>query len=180
MKGTHLLLIYSLLVGCATHDRSKYQTFKKHEGYQSNDLQSGLKVVTFIGNQYTNPSDAEMFAKFRAFEKSIYALLLFSQELDRRCRQFGVDLKSIAVAPAGKLFFRILPKEARRRSVIPFLFAATSLEARSGILYDSRPLEKTLSPKVISRQDGAFLWRESERLTGVKFAVQLSKSIGLH
>lgn len=62
-----MILILCFFVGCSHHTRSKYASYKKHEGYQEK-TENGSRMVNFEGNSYTKVKDAELFANFRAVE----------------------------------------------------------------------------------------------------------------
>jgi hypothetical protein len=72
-KGDHMLRLFILLfliVSCSSHERTKYQAYKKKNGggYQEKTLDDGIRVVSFKANSDTKRSLAIKFSKFRAIE----------------------------------------------------------------------------------------------------------------
>jgi hypothetical protein len=69
-----LLFLFMLLTiaACGT-SRSKYQAYKKGEGYREEQLAEGVKLVRFKGNRHTAKAQAQLFAQFRAVELCLEA-----------------------------------------------------------------------------------------------------------
>lgn len=147
----------------------------------------------------------------RAYSQSKLALLMFARELHRRCEESDINVRSIPVHPgmvrihifdkgpilSGKkyhprqLFESLLIKsfgQGPHTGALPILFAACSIEARSGIYYGpsgfreywGAPLEAKVSVKAENLLAMERLWIESERLTGIPFNVDQARTIGVH
>lgn len=128
------------------------------------------------------------YSEERAYAQSKLALLVFAKELARRCRIQGITVKSVPVHP-GLLRSGVLGLgQSVGNGALPVLFAATSLEARNGVYYGpdgfreywGHPMEAKVAPKADNLMVAKKLWAESERLSGVHFDVESSRSIGLH
>ena len=131
-----------------------------------------------------------------AYAKSKRANVVYALELDRRARAAGRDVTSIVVHPGAamtglqrhggspvasvvtSLAARLLMGSAEG-AAWPSLYAATGEEAVGGTFYGPAGRDQTSgAPKPVNLprgaadpEVGASLWVESERLTGVTFAV---------
>lgn len=146
-----------------------------------------------------------------AYAQSKLAMLLFALELHHRCQEQGLNIKVIPVHPGAsqthifdkgphisgsyfhpvaflkRMMLKTLGQDASK-GALPILFAASSIEARSGIYYGPNgPFEMWGSPTEVGYSTQAAnliarekLWKQSEKLTGINFNVANSKSIGLH
>jgi len=147
----------------------------------------------------------------KVYSQSKLAILMFALELHRRCRAQGIHLRSIPVHPGAvtthifdrgpelarewwsprplfqRLLFKVLGQEPDR-GALTLLFAATSLEARSGTYYGpdginevwGNPMEAKIAVQAENMLAARRLWQESEKLSHVAFEVERSRSIGLH
>lgn len=159
-------------------------------------------------------NDIELQKKYSALDayaQSKLAMLVFALELHRRCLTSGINIKVIPVHPgatnthifdkgprlSGKylhpipLVKRFLLKSLGQKAqtgALPLLFAATSIEARSGIYYGpdgpselwGNPTEVKIAVQAANLHAGEKLWDVSEKLTKINFDVSTSKTIGLH
>lgn len=147
----------------------------------------------------------------QSYAQSKLAMLMFAFELHRRCTQTGVQIKSIPVHPGAssthifdrgaeltgqgwhprpmlKSFLIKALGQKPESGALPILFAATSIEARSGIYYGpdgmgelwGSPREAKVALPAENMLAARKLWEESERLSGIRFNVENSRSIGLH
>lgn len=146
-----------------------------------------------------------------AYAQSKLAMLLFSLELHHRCQEQGLHVKVIPVHPGAsqthifdkgpqisgryfhpvavlkRIFLKTFGQNASK-GALPILFAANSIEARSGIYYGpdgpfeiwGNPTEVGFSTQAANLIARERIWDHSERLTGINFNVASSKSIGLH
>ncbi|MCX5358550.1 SDR family oxidoreductase [Streptomyces sp. NBC_00124] len=143
------------------------------------------------------------YAPVRAYNFSKLANLLFALELNRRSTANGWGIVSNAAHPGTTLTNlyasgpnlgrgRPAPHEAIMKrlakwgilvhsadaGVLPPLYAATSAQAKGGLLYGpdgfgqftGGPTELAIYKSARSEADAARLWQISERLTGVAFA----------
>jgi NAD(P)-dependent dehydrogenase (short-subunit alcohol dehydrogenase family) len=147
--------------------------------------------------QFDNLQSERSYKPMVAYSQSKLACLMFALELQRRSDAAGWGIRSIAAHP-GISRTDLIPNGAGERSVaglarrvlwflfqpaaqgaLPTLFAATSPQALGGAYYGPNRLGETRGypavAKVPSRAlDGdsaGRLWIESERLTGVRFAM---------
>lgn len=161
-----------------------------------------------------NLEDLDYHTGYKAdvvYSHSKLALLMLALELHRRCRMNDLKLRSIPVHPGAVdteifdrgpimadqyfhpilLFQRLLIKNLGQRpdkGALPLLFAATSLEARSGIYYGpdgfheiwGNPTEANVAVQAENMVVAGRLWEETEKMTGIRFDVESSRSIGLH
>jgi hypothetical protein len=67
MKIMLLSLVLILLCGCGT-GRSKYNAYRKGEGYREQEVEAGLQSASFRGNKHTSKTKSQLFARFRAIE----------------------------------------------------------------------------------------------------------------
>jgi NAD(P)-dependent dehydrogenase (short-subunit alcohol dehydrogenase family) len=133
------------------------------------------------------------YRRWGAYGRSKLANLLFAYELDRRARQAGVPLVSVACHPgyaATNLQGRAAREQGRSDHVwrvfnrlaqtaadgaLPVLRAATDPEVEGGAYYGPRPLRPGSAVRVRSSSrshDPATarrLWEVSERMTSVRF-----------
>jgi NAD(P)-dependent dehydrogenase (short-subunit alcohol dehydrogenase family) len=127
----------------------------------------------------------------RAYSQAKLANLVFALELARRCAAEGSRIASIAAHPGfartglfkGSLRVRLAMlaapffAQSATAGALPSLYAATAPEARNGGYYGPDGIGETQgnpAPAKISARgrDAATaerLWRESERLTGIRF-----------
>ncbi len=137
------------------------------------------------------------YSAWGAYGQSKLAMLMFALELQRRSDAAGWRLTSLAAHPGfarteliangpgarGAMaglsnLFQPLVSQSAAQGALPALFAATAPEATGGAYYGpDGVLELTGSPgpaKIMAKarrpDDGARLWRESERLTSQVFA----------
>jgi NAD(P)-dependent dehydrogenase (short-subunit alcohol dehydrogenase family) len=141
----------------------------------------------------------QSYRPWQAYSQSKLANLLFMRELDRRVREAGIDLLSVAAHPGYAVtnLQSVGPRMARRRltgavmriatsvlgqsaanGALPQLYAATAPGVEGGDYYgprgvgEQRGLPKKVSMSANARDDGAArrLWEQSAQLTGVQFA----------
>lgn len=159
-------------------------------------------------------SDIEIrnhYSADRAYAQSKLAMLMFARELHRRCEEGDLNVRSIPVHPgiasthifdkgpalSGKkyhipqLIERMLVKrfgQSPEDGALPLLFAACSIEARSGVYYGpsgfneywGAPMEAKVSVRAENLLAMEKLWSESEKLTGIRFDVKEARTIGVH
>jgi NAD(P)-dependent dehydrogenase (short-subunit alcohol dehydrogenase family) len=143
---------------------------------------------------FDDPQSERSYRRWRAYGQSKLANLLFMFELDRRLREHGAELISVAAHPgysATNLQFAATPSRVERlgsvvlnrfvaqsaeRGAEPTLFAATAaIEGGSFVGPDGfqemrgapklvQPTRAARDPRVARR-----LWELSEELTGVRF-----------
>jgi NAD(P)-dependent dehydrogenase (short-subunit alcohol dehydrogenase family) len=166
----------------------------------------GARVVTVSSSMHRAGSmnfddlmGEQSYRPWQAYSQSKLANLLFMRELDRRVRQAGFDLVSVAAHPGYAVtnLQSVGPRMARRRltgavmrlatsvlgqsaanGALPQLYAATAPGVESGDYYgprgvgEQRGLPKKVSMSANARDDGAALrlWEQSTLLTGVDFA----------
>lgn len=63
-----LFLLFLFNLSCAHQKRTPYKSFHKGEGFSDSVLDENLKIAGFKANSRTKPSQASMFAHFRAIE----------------------------------------------------------------------------------------------------------------
>ena len=141
----------------------------------------------------------QSYRPWQAYAASKLANLLFMRELDRRVREAGCDLVSVAAHPglAATNLQSVGPRMARRRltgvvmkagtvvvcqsaanGALPQLYAATAPEVHGGDYFgprglaEQRGLPKKVSMSAAARDDVAalLLWERSALLTRVQFA----------
>lgn len=158
----------------------------------------GARVVTIssylhrLGRIDFHDLDAERrYNRYRAYNQSKLANLMFALELHRRLAESGSDLVSLAAHPglAATGLGRDFPASARRfgsvfaplflqpaaMGMLPGLRAATDPEARGGEYYGPVGVTETRGAPGLVRpgrvacdpEVGRRLWEVSERLTGV-------------
>jgi NAD(P)-dependent dehydrogenase (short-subunit alcohol dehydrogenase family) len=166
----------------------------------------GARVVTVSSSMHRagemNFDDLmgeQSYRPWQAYSQSKLANLLFMRELDRRAREAGVDLLSVAAHPGYAVtnLQSVGPRMARRRltgavmrvatsvlgqsaanGALPQLYAATAPGVEGGDYYgprgvgEQRGLPKKVSMSANARDDSAArrLWEQSALLTGVQFA----------
>lgn len=166
------------------------------------------RVVTVSGLQHRhgkiNLEDLDYHMGHKAdvvYAQAKLALLMFALELHRRCLANEIHLRSIPVHPGAvdegeegeeatllKRFFIRNFGQRPEKGALPLLFGATSLEARSGIYYGpdgpgeirGNPTEAKVAVMAENMVLAQRLWKESERITGVRFNLEDLKFIGLH
>lgn len=150
---------------------------------------------------FDDPHSEESYDKWGAYSQSKLANLLFAYELDRRLKDAGSEVRSIAVHPgyadtnlqrrgpemtgsklrkfvmaaANKLF-----AQSQEAGALPTLYAATSPEAEGGGYYGpdgfmkmrGTPEKQKSSKASRNEEDARRLWEVSEALTEVEFEVQ--------
>jgi len=155
-------------------------------------------------NAHLNLDDLDLHENYsseKAYAQSKLAMLMMGIELNRRCVEVGLNLKSIPVHPgfSNTHIFDRGPKMLQRTMVrifgqkasmgaLPLLFAATSIEARSGIYYGpdglnelwGYPTEAKVAVQAKNLLGANKLWIQSERMTGIPFDIEIHKTIGLH
>jgi NAD(P)-dependent dehydrogenase (short-subunit alcohol dehydrogenase family) len=142
---------------------------------------------------------AHGYHPWRAYSQSKLANLLFGRELHRRCTAAGVPVQAVIAHPGAsatnlvatggatgapmKLMSRIqlalMPlAQSAANGAIPSLFAATAVEAESGVYYGpsgpfeaigAHPKRAGLSKLARDADVAQRLWAVSEELTGVRF-----------
>lgn len=147
--------------------------------------------------QFDNLQSERSYKPMVAYSQSKLACLMFALELQRRSDAAGWGIQSIAAHP-GISRTDLIPNGAGERSVagvarrvlwflfqpaaqgaLPTLFAATSPQARGGAYYGPNKLGETrgypavakMPSRALDRDSAGRLWIESERLTGVRFAM---------
>lgn len=140
-------------------------------------------------NAHIDLFDLELKSRYsasRAYARSKLMLLIFALELDRRCRQNGVRVKSIPVHPGmAQSFF---PKSMIQMGALPIIFAATSVEARSGVFYGpdgfkelwGQPTEVPIGVRAVNLHLGQKLWEASEEYYQKLFNIEVVKSMSFH
>jgi NAD(P)-dependent dehydrogenase (short-subunit alcohol dehydrogenase family) len=165
----------------------------------------GARVVTVSSSMHRagemNFDDLmgeQSYRPWQAYSQSKLANLLFMRELDRRVREAGLDLLSVAAHPGYAVtnLQSVGPRMARRRltgavmrlatsvlgqsaanGALPQLYAATAPGVEGGDYYgprgvgEQRGLPKKVSMSANARDDTAArrLWEQSALLTGVQF-----------
>jgi NAD(P)-dependent dehydrogenase (short-subunit alcohol dehydrogenase family) len=165
----------------------------------------GARVVTVSSSMHRagemNFDDLmgeQSYRPWQAYSQSKLANLLFMRELDRRAREAGVDLLSVAAHPGYAVtnLQSVGPRMAQRRltgavmriatsvlgqsaanGALPQLYAATAPGVEGGDYYgpDGRgefrgfPEKVRAIPDAYDPEIGARLWEESEELTGVRY-----------
>lgn len=133
------------------------------------------------------------YTPWGAYNASKLANILFARELDRRAREAGSRLLSVAVHPGvsrtniadyGTDFksrmlrmFGGMLMQSDAMGALPTLYAATSAEVRGGTYIGpdgmgelkGYPKVVTPRPQALKEADGRRLWSVSEELTGVKY-----------
>jgi NAD(P)-dependent dehydrogenase (short-subunit alcohol dehydrogenase family) len=166
----------------------------------------GARVVTVSSSMHRAGSmnfddlmGEQSYRPWQAYSQSKLANLLFMRELDRRVRQAGFDLVSVAAHPGYAVtnLQSVGPRMARRRltgtvmrlatsvlgqsaanGALPQLYAASAPGVEGGDYYgprgvgEQRGLPKKVSMSANARDDSAAmrLWEQSRVLTGVDFA----------
>jgi NAD(P)-dependent dehydrogenase (short-subunit alcohol dehydrogenase family) len=169
-------------------------------------VRPGARVVTVSSSMHRvgemNFDDLmgeQSYRPWQAYSQSKLANLLFMRELDRRVREAGLDLLSVAAHPGYAVtnLQSVGPRMARRRltgavmriatsvvgqsaanGALPQLYAATAPGVEGGDYYgprgvgEQRGLPKKVSTSANARDDSAArrLWEQSALLTGVQFA----------
>ncbi|THJ66237.1 SDR family NAD(P)-dependent oxidoreductase [Arthrobacter echini] len=135
------------------------------------------------------------YRRWKAYGQSKIANLYFMVELDRRARDAGWELTSVAAHPGvantnltagmntpavfdvvGNLFKRLTQSDAA--GALPTLYAATSPEVHGGDYYgpsgpgETRGAPRLVAPatRVLDRDIAVRLWNRSVELTGVDYA----------
>jgi NAD(P)-dependent dehydrogenase (short-subunit alcohol dehydrogenase family) len=162
---------------------------------------------------FLNFDDIESFNynSSAVYAQSKLALLSFAFELNRRALARGLKLKIIPVHPGATAthIFDRGPELARqyyhpkallqrtliklfgqnpRKGALSLIFAATSVEARSGVFYGpdgpgelwGNPTEAKVSLAALNAIAADHLWKMSEELSGVVFDLDHKAVIGLH
>ena len=161
----------------------------------------GARVVTVSSNKhkagridFDDLQGERRYRRWRAYSQSKLANLLFMFELDRRAREAGLDLVSVAAHPgyaATNLQFNAPPLHERlvmrvsnalvaqsaEMGALPLLYAATAPDVTGGLYIgpdgggEARghpvvvvPARRALDPEAAGR-----LWQVSEELTGVRY-----------
>lgn len=143
--------------------------------------------------EWDNLQAEKSYSAWGAYNMSKLANILFARELDRRAREAGSQLKSIAVHPGVSVtgisnygtdlktvLFRTFGKfflQNDEMGALPTLYAATAPEVEGGqyIGPDGRgemggyPKVVEPRPQALNEQDGRRLWTVSEQLTGVVY-----------
>lgn len=147
--------------------------------------------------QFDNLQSELSYKPMVAYSQSKLACLMFALELQRRSDAAGWGIRSIAAHP-GISRTDLIPNGAGENSVagvarrvlwflfqpaaqgaLPTLFAATSSQARGGAYYGPNKLGETrgypavakVPSQALDRDSAGRLWIESQRLTGVRFAM---------
>jgi NAD(P)-dependent dehydrogenase (short-subunit alcohol dehydrogenase family) len=133
------------------------------------------------------------YSPWGAYNASKLANILFARELDRRAKETGSRVVSVAVHPGVsktniadygrdlktrfvKLFGSLF-MQSDAMGALPTLYAATSAEVKGGTyigpdgLGELKGYPKVVTPKpqALKEEDGRKLWSVSEELTGVKY-----------
>ena len=136
------------------------------------------------------------YGRWRAYSQSKLSNLLFAFELDRRLREAGSTIRSLAAHPgyaATNLQFAAAPKfdrmvmavgnrimaQSAEMGALPLLYAATSpgLEGGTyvgpGSFFEQRGYPRPVGSSGAARDedDARRLWAVSEELTGVQFCI---------
>ncbi|RWZ54448.1 SDR family NAD(P)-dependent oxidoreductase [Halobacillus fulvus] len=136
------------------------------------------------------------YTPMKSYSQSKLANLLFAFELQRRIEKAGLSMKSLAAHPGGaqtnlarhvedKFLFKMLGGLLKRLTqsaydgALPGIRAATDPTLEGGrYLGPSGRMEMKGDPVLVHPKTEAYdvmvadrLWRESERLTGIKFSV---------
>jgi len=143
----------------------------------------------------------ESYEKWGAYGQSKLANLLFAYELDRRLKDAGSKVRSVAVHPgyadtnlqrrgpemAGSKVRKVLMTVANKifaqsaeAGALPTLYAAASPDAEGGEYYGpggvmnmrGTPEKQRSSSRSRDEEDARRLWEVSESLTGVEFEIQ--------
>lgn len=157
----------------------------------------GARIVTlssiaarFGRIDFDNLNAERAYSASKAYAQSKLANLLFALELQRRLQAQGRDLCSVAAHPGwtntnlqahssvARLFTDLLAQSARQ-GALPTLRAATAADVEGGEYYGPCGLfEMRGAPKRVripraaqNEACAAELWRVSEELTGVRFAL---------
>jgi NAD(P)-dependent dehydrogenase (short-subunit alcohol dehydrogenase family) len=169
----------------------------------------GARVVTVSSSMHRAGSmnfddlmGEQSYRPWQAYSQSKLANLLFMRELDRRVREAGYDLLSVAAHPGYAVtnLQSVGPRMARRRltgaamlvattvlgqsaanGALPQLYAATAPGVQGGDYYgprgvaEQRGLPRKVSMSANARDDSAALrlWERSTLLTQVEFAALL-------
>jgi NAD(P)-dependent dehydrogenase (short-subunit alcohol dehydrogenase family) len=141
------------------------------------------------------------YDKWDAYGQSKLANLLFAYELDRRLKEGGSDVRSVAVHPGyadtnlqrrgpemegskvRKALMTVANKvfaQSAEAGALPTLYAATSPDAEGGEYYGpggvmnmrGTPERQKSSRESRDEDDARRLWEVSESLTGVEFEIQ--------
>ena len=161
----------------------------------------GARVVTVSSNahkagriDFDDLQGERRYRRWRAYGQSKLANLLFMFELDRRARDAGLDLVSVAAHPgyaATNLQFNAPPLHERlvmrvsnalvaqsaEMGALPLLYAATAPDLTGGLYIgpDGRgearghPVVVVPSRRALDPEAAARLWQVSEELTGVRY-----------
>jgi NAD(P)-dependent dehydrogenase (short-subunit alcohol dehydrogenase family) len=133
------------------------------------------------------------YSPWGAYNASKLANILFARELDRRAKETGSRVVSVAVHPGVsktniadygrdlktrfvKLFGSLF-MQSDAMGALPTLYAATAAEVKGGTyigpdgLGELKGYPKVVTPKpqALKEEDGRKLWSVSEELTGVKY-----------
>lgn len=143
----------------------------------------------------------ETYDKWDAYGQSKLANVLFAYELDRRLKEAGSDVRSMAVHPGyadtnlqrrgpemegskvRKALMTVANKvfaQSAEAGALPTLYAATSPDAEGGEYYGpggvmnmrGTPERQKSSRESRDEDDARRLWEVSESLTGVEFEIQ--------
>lgn len=141
------------------------------------------------------------YSKWKAYNQSKLANLLFTIELDRRLDLAGKGTLTAAAHPGfaatnlqirgpelegsgfKKVFFQfanLIAAQSASMGVLPILFAATSSETKKGGFYGpdgllkmrGYPAEDIMDPSRVKPMEALRLWEASEKLMGIKFTVR--------
>ena len=149
---------------------------------------------TWGGNRFDDLNFAKGYNKRLAYGQSKLACLMFAYELDRRLRRAGYSTLSVAAHPgvSATSLFRHMPGlvgmlnpitalvfQSAAGGALPTLYAALGADIAGGDYCGPKsmagmrgdPVKVGSSRRSKDLEDAAHLWIESEKLTGVRYAL---------
>jgi NAD(P)-dependent dehydrogenase (short-subunit alcohol dehydrogenase family) len=165
------------------------------------EVRKGARVVTLSSGahkfgriNFDDLQSEERYRRWRAYGQSKLANVLFARELDRRLREAGSTVSSLAAHPgyaatnlqsaAAPAFDRAimvvtnrLLAQSAEMGALPVLYAATRANLDGGLFIgpdgfeEQRGYPKVVRPVKAGRDEGVAkrLWSVSEELTGVSY-----------